>query len=379
MTKITYIHSIPSDEMRDRSALVGVGQRYLPYTDMTEGEMKLALLSEQARMLSQSYPEMRYLQDARAMLDNALYAGVHGGINYTGVIDPRLFDIAKSIQVAKNQYRPATGDFLVDRGPMSKITGIGAPIVPVTEEDCEDYATRKANAWYKIDRKKFWWKALPVGGQKGRWNQYKAECAVKKEIEGILNRSITGSSHHVVYKSLDVLKPFLRGSLVRTKKLLHLSGLQGLGNAAEVNKTLMDQWVETALMQANSREGFGPVDSVVTSLSIAPNAQALANEYFKTGTDAKVGAVLTVIAGVTALVGAIAKAVSAASEMQKELNAKKAGVMGAAQGFGTEAFRAESSDYDSDAPQSQGQTAGNNTIIYAGGAALLGYFLFAKK
>ncbi len=376
MTRITYIHAIPADEIRDRGAAVTKSQRYLNYTNMTEGEMKLALLQEQARMLSQAYPEMAYLKTASAMLDNALYKGVHGGIQFHGIVDPALYDVARSITNARGQSRPAGGTFLNERNIFAS-AGIGDSIVPVTTEDCEDYATRMANKKYGLDRKKFWWKALPFGGKKGHWKQFEAECKTKKDIEGILNRAITGSSHHVVYKSLDVLKPVLRNTFVRTKNLLHLAGVQGLGNAADVNKTLMNQWVETALMQANAGYGFGPVDSVVTSLSIAPDPGATANAYFSGNTSEKqekIGLVVATITAVTALVAAIGAAVGKAAEMQKELNAKKNGVMAAANGFGTEAFRAETSDYDTDGQPHEA----NKTMIYLGGAAVLGWLLLKK-
>lgn len=374
MTKITYIHAVPSDEIKDRSALIGPAN-YLPYTQLTEGEMKLALLSEQARMLASAYPEERYLRDAVSMLNNALYSGIHAGVRFDKVVDGRLYDVAKTIEIAKGQRRPAAGDIIGTRNIYNGVAGIGADIVPQTTEDCEDYATRKANAFYKVDRKKFWWKALPFGGQKGRWKNYKEECETKKEVERILNSAITGSSHHVVYKSLNVLRPVLRNTFVRTKNLLHLAGVEALGNAADVKKTLMDQWIETATMRANAALGFGPVDSVLTSLSLAPNAVAAA--YFdanggNSGKWDKVGVVVATITAVTALVAAIGAAIGSASQMQKELNAKKNGVMNAAQGFGTDAYRAEQTDFDGDTNVSP---TGGNKLLLLGGAAALAWAL----
>lgn len=392
MTRISYIHAVPANEIAQRSIMVPNTPRYIPYNSLTKGEMRLMLLAEQARMLSAAYPEMRHLHQAATMLDNAVYNGVHGLGSFIGAIGPELQDVARAITRAKKEWGPAAGEFLTDRsiwGGLRGVRGIyDAPIVPVTTEDCEDYATRLANKQFGLSRSRFWWKTTPFGDKKKRWKELESECETKKAVEGIMNASLQKSSHHVLYKSLDTLKPQLRQTFVRVKSLLHVAGVQGLGNAAEVGKDLMNTWVETALMRENSTLGFGPVDSVITSLSLAPNAQTLAQEYFgvtdksrggSTKSD-KIGEPITIalIAGVTALVAAIGKSLASASEFQKQLNAKKTGVLNAAQGFGTEAFSAQQSDFDNDAPVTTPTGSNVSTPLILGGAAVLFWALTSK-
>jgi hypothetical protein len=374
MTRISYIHAIPGDEIAQRSAEIRRTSNYLPYTQLTAGEMYLSLLGEQARMLAAFYPEYRYLSNGSDMIDNALSAGLHKGISFVGSVPTELQNVARAITSATRLSSPATGQFLTERNQFTGIKIGETPIVPMTSEDCEDYATRKANQKYGLERTKFWWKALPVGGQKGHWKIFEAECKVKKEIEQILNKSITGSAHHITYKQLNGSNPLISGLFTRTKALLHVAGVGALGNAAEVGKGLMDAWTETAIMRQNAALSFGPVDSVITGLSLAPDAPDFAGRYFeaqggeKWRTGPKIGIAVATIAAVTALVTAIAAAVGKAAEMQKELNAKKSGVMAAAQGFGTEAFRADASDYTGNT----NNNTGNNVLpfVLAGAAAI---------
>lgn len=388
MTRISYIHAVPANEIVHRAAMVPGVPRYMPYTSLTRGEMRLMLLADQARMLAAAYPEARHLSRAADMMDNAVYNGIHAGVNWIGAIEPELQDVARLISRAKKDWAPATGEFLTEREIATGLRGIrgiyDTPVVPVTTEGCEDYATRMANKQFGLSRTKFWWKTTPFGDKKRRWKELEAECELKKEVEKILNNRLQKSSHHVVYKSLDTLKPDLRKTFVRVKGLLHVAGVEGLGNAAEVGATLMNQWVETTLMRENAALGFGPVDSVITSLSLAPNAPEFAARYFgddKTrGGGTKIGEPITiaVIAAVTALVAAIGKSVASAAAFQKELNAKKAGVLNNAQGFGTEAFKAVGADFDGETVTVTPGASGNNTPLLLGGAAVLIWALTSK-
>ena len=83
MSKISYIHglgasSVPADEWAQRGKEVP-GRQFIPYMNMTSGQMKLALLEEQLRILAGYYPEHRSeLLPAITKLENTLHAGVHG-------------------------------------------------------------------------------------------------------------------------------------------------------------------------------------------------------------------------------------------------------------------------------------------------------------
>ncbi len=109
-TGIYEIHgAVPQNEFADRGREIGVSSNYIPYLSLTKGEMRLALLAEQARMFSKAFPEYKEYRRSLTMLDNALNAGVSRGVNFSGAIHGEVLQrVAREIAAASRQQRPAS-------------------------------------------------------------------------------------------------------------------------------------------------------------------------------------------------------------------------------------------------------------------------------
>ncbi|MGL5131990.1 MAG: hypothetical protein ACRC78_05640 [Planktothrix sp.] len=346
---------------------------YLPYTRMTEGQMKLALLKQQADVYAQYYPEMAEYRQASVMLENALYRGEAyniSGINYR----PMLMQVGREIERSQKIFKPASKVYIQPEN------GINADIVDIINvsnpNDCDKYATDQTNL--KEGKKLATWqyKAMPFGGLKGRWLQHRAICEVSIEIEKILNSTLDDGAYHMLYKSLP--SKLLYPAAVETKKILHGGGVQGLALAAEVAKGLMDGWVETTILKNNANRGVGPVGSAISGVYLSEDRDNLAEAVNQIINPTNgIGAVGVTIVAVTALVTAVAGAIGAAAKMQAELNKKKSGVLNVAQGFGTAAYNPDTTDWNKGATQSNNTP--NNNLLLLGAAGLGLYFLTEKK
>lgn len=353
---------------------------YIPYTMLTQGEMKLALLAEQADIYAQAFPENREYAQAKNMLDNALRVGVSNGVNFVGALyNPVLQQVAKEIAQASRQTRPASRGGLLGRQSLS--TGIG-DIVLDFDHDCVQYAAKAANKELRQDKS---WKYYDNFGtperEKNVFKKYKGECKIRVDIEKIVNQSITNASHHVVYYGLQEDFPAIKDTMVATKHLFHTIGIQGLANATDVDKGLMATWSETSILAKNTAVGVGPVDSINSSFYLSKDPDAYLASYVawqkKRGGASIKGIGNPVAAVIIPLIGAITAAVVAAADMQKQLNAKRAGAMAAAQGYGTDALLAKESDFG----EKKGQPpagSGSNTLLLVGAAAA-GIYLLTNK
>lgn len=384
MTRISYIHNIPADEMAGRLSEVPKVPAYIPFTEMTTGEFDLAQLRERAAIYAPAFPENKSLATAVTMLDNALYRSVHNAPAFVGAIPDDLQSVAYMISKARYRTAPASGDLYGGRD-LAKGVRIGADIVPASIPGfCSDYATEKMNRQFGKNHSRAYYEALPpIGYVKNQWNKYRAECDTIKAVEKIVNARIVESSHHVLYKSVN---PAFQGITPRVdiKRLLHISGVGALANVTTVKEAQMDAWVETSILRQNANQQVGIADSVQSSLFLSPDPEKYLAAYYGAGggparpgsskVNGHIGEPIT-LAAITALLTVIATAIGNAAKMQQELNTKKAGAMAAAQGFGTTAFKSEKGDWGitTDKP---GQPSGSsNTGLLIGGAAVAAYLL----
>lgn len=384
-TGIYEIHgNVPHNEFPDRGREVSGPMGYIPYTNITKGEMKLALLLEQAKIYAAAFPENKEYVTATNMLYKSLRDGVSNGVKFVGALyNPLLQQVALEVSKASRQTAPASKGGLLGRVSLAQgISGIGEVEFKFNfDHDCVQYATKAANAKYRNaiggEKSWQWWQNLLNDSDHRRYYKAKkAECAVRIDIEKIVNERITGASHHVLYHGLDEAYPAITGTAVVTKHLLQLGGVAGLANATETDQSLMGIWSETSILKKNTAAGVGPVGSVPSSFYLAPDPDAFNDSYAKWKTTKvynnpkkdKIGG----LAAVTALIVAIGAAVKEAASFQRALNEKKAGAMGSALNYGTPALESLQSDFNT----AGGGGSSNNLLLF--GAAAAGIYLLTQ-
>jgi hypothetical protein len=295
MTRISTIQgvrgSIPANEMAQRSQLVR--SSYLPYLSLTQGEMMLANYMDKARMYAAYYADPTY-QNAATMLENALYAGVHNGIHFVGAIPDALQPIAAAIVAAKGMNRPASGDILLERPeidrPKGFLSGVHiANIVPNDPnlDDCHKYALSYVQKYYKtltvaeIAARV----ALPLLNQDiiKKYKEGKEVCKRKKEVEKLLNQSITEFGHHTLYGFLPNLGNDFP-NVISTKRILQASGHEDLARVANATEGNMKIWLDTAIMRRNAQSSLEPYNQWETNqywAGLPKEAVAEFNEFVK--------------------------------------------------------------------------------------------------
>lgn len=347
MTRISTIHGIGQDEYAGRGAMV-TQQPYIPYLSLTKGEMELYLAAQQARILAQWYgSDAPQYGEALTMIDNALHAGVHRGINWVGAVPDYLQNVARMIRQAERQNQPASRALFYRPG--GAMNGIGQ-IIPIDQRkaECIKQANKLKNANDLI-------KAIK-------------KCDQQFAIEKIFNDRIEGTGHHMLYHGIgqDNKMP----ETVKTKLLLQLSGVQGMAVAGSIDNSLMRGWVETGILSKNAQIGAGPIGSIRASVELSPDPALYLQRFTSAKSSKTRGDVINGIgAGPLAplIIGAITAALKVAANLIDLLRQKQATI--AAQGFGTEAFSGRPSDWDSQ--EVAGGISTTTLILLAAGAGML--------
>lgn len=404
MTRISQMNGLTPAPFVPTSGIV---QDFVPYTGLTEGEMRLWLLRNQALTYRQLYPEYKEYEKAYNMLTNALHNNISAGIKFIGAIPDELQMVAREIDRASRQTAPTNSGGLFSRIGPSAIGDIVVSNIP--ESNCEQYATRMANIEFKKKFKKELsttnWKRLKAGkwipgllllnALKGvspsawyqKWENYKLTCQNTKEIEGILNGYIVNGSHHVLYKSLPY-EQFIP-ERVLTKRIFHQGGVAGLATTGGMKTELMSLWTETGIQAKNASINIGSLNSLQSSALLAPDPEKfgvllkiVTNSEEK---DAKTRGGIGVIdpATITLITAAITAAVAVSTTLIKALFDKKSTAMNSAEGtgFGTEAYAANQKDFLSSGDPSKpgtGTEGGSNSmmpLILAGA----GLYLLTQK
>jgi len=348
MTKISEIHGIPTGEFNERGAEVNTSG-FVPYLSLTQGEMQIWLAAQKAKMLAQWYGKDRpqYTQAAQ-LLENALYANLHGATNYFGALPDALQPIARLISTAKRRNRPASvGGIMARRG-----AGIGA-IIPTQDrlKACIEYAKKQ-----NINNDK-------------KAEEYR-KCIKRFEKENIINANLVNMAPHMVYKNLPANQT-LPTEVVITRKL-HRLGVEGISGVADITDySLVYQWVENGILQKNLQGGVGPFDSVQTSYALSPNADALLAAYVPYNIkDNKMNGIGIAPLVLAAIVTVVTAAITAAFAYLSEIRKTEILAMSEAKGFGTPEFSAKQSDWMLSGTNPP-TTAGISPMLLIGGAAAL--------
>lgn len=345
MTQISEIHGIPTGEFNERGAEVNTSG-YVPYLSLTQGEMSLWLAAQRAKMLAQWYGKDRpQYEQAANLLENALVANLHGSGSYFGAMPDALQPFASLITQAKRRTRPASmGGIVARRG-----SGIGQ-IIPTENrlkaciEDAKKQATGIADYLLR-----------------------QSACQKRYKKEVIINNNLVNMAPHMLYKNLPA-NATLPTDVVITRKF-HRLGVEGIAGVADITDyKLVYQWIENGILQKNLQGGVGPLDSIQTSLSLAPNADELLAQY-ATGKIAgpHVGIAPLVVA---AIVTVVTTAIGAAFTFLTEIRKTEILAMSEAKGFGTPEFSAKKSDWELSGTNPP-TTAGISPLLLIGGAAAL--------
>lgn len=374
MTRISEIHGlaaqVPANEFADRGKEVTT-PGYIPFLSLTAGEMRLLLIKQRADLLAQFYPDVPAYRAAAQMVDGALQAGVHRGVAWVGGVSDDLQRVARAIAQAEGETWPAAGHIF---GRPTIYAGIGSII-----GDCEAWATEQNNRFYGQNNSTNEWKfgTLVKKARRERWNNFVAECVTRKQIEQLYNDRINALAHHMLYHQLSEGYQF--PNKVETKHLLHIGGIEAMGNAADMGRTLMGTWVENGVVAKNAQLGAGPAGSVSSSFSLAEDGNAQYERYkaWQNGQpippnpkQGKINAI-GVIPAAAVIISAIATAITAAAGFLSELTKLKQGAMAAASGFGTTAYAGAKTDWPGSELNDLGPKSSLPFLLLLGGGALL--------
>jgi len=348
MTRISTIHGLPPyDEWADRSANVAA-KDYFPYLSMTRGQLELSLLRQRAQMYAGFYPEYATYTKAVAMLDRALKDG-DTGVNYIGAVPDELQGLAATITRAAAQRQPASRAGMLTAPRMGEI-------IPVQQryETCIQRSLSEKGLLTTQPHPSDTLKTSVWNTQKGARESIIAKCRKLFEVEKILNSGIEKSGHHMLYKTVP--NGYAVPGDVRTKRILHRTGVEGMAVVGEIDAALMYMWVENGIMLKNTEAQIGPMNSTYSSLYLSPDPQKSldlfkkwmngqpisAQEKWNAGKVAGIG----VIDPITAkIILAIAGALVAAFGFLKSLREQKDYAMVQAQGFATDAYSASEGDW----------------------------------
>lgn len=398
MTKIAYVHGpsgtplagkkkgkgIPADEVRQRAAVVPVQGAYIPYNSLTKGEMHLALMLQQAKILNDYYRQPQYAEAVKH-LQNALYSGVHGvGNAYIGAADtPTLQSVARAINAARRDTRPASGGSIIGRsGGLDSGIHIGDPVIP--------YEQRQSDCLAK------------AGANPGSI----ARCRMRFDLEKILNDGMEKSGLYLAYGFLPDSSAY--PGLATTKTHEAIIAQQELARVGEFSQGLVQQWLNVGMMRNNATVAkIEPFNWVQTNsfLMTLPQAatdeiQAILSKYGNLKAQ-KIGGVdinilrkeiaqqivsvikkyrqpavgIDPITATVAIIGAIVALLGGVSQFAKDLRTKKQDAFAATRGFGTRAFGPDEGDWTGDGGSGTGTAGGMSTPLLIGGAAVAAYLL----
>lgn len=381
MTKISYIAgTIPTNEFADRAK----GVKPLPYFNpltMTEGQAYLTLMRDQALTLAQYYPENKTYRKALDMIANNLNKGVNGYRPYFGVVDKSLYPVARAIDVYHELRQPAVLPHMGGgkvAGSWTDESLIAGEIAP----PADFFAW-----WWSVDVAYLKTKGFsgPASLKNGfgkeitRLREYKIKYDTLLYIINLYNEKLDTFAHHPLYSFLPQRNQYPPS--VVTKNILHSAGVQGMAQVGDFSTANMALWTRNSILRSNIAGGAGALSPERTAFALSGLSESEYNAFLgvnsasvKSGTKwIKVnGAAVGDPAVVVAIIGLLGTAITAAMQWLKEAQAKREAAMASVQGWGTQAFSANETDWNGYKQQPMPTGGSDMTVpLVLGGAAAL--------
>lgn len=316
MTKISYIHGIgiPQDEWVDRSANVPE-KSFIDYANMTDGQLRLALIREQLGILAGYYPEDKQWLKGYNQLSDYLSSGVSGQKIGEKYLIPFL----------KNEISRA-------KWMTQKASSVNGLLVPM--EDCNRYENMFEDPYGNITR----------NIQEPEYTN----CLRDNRYKKLLNEHLEETSHHVLYRFVE--NPNLEPNVVATKSVSHKLAIQKLCQITGLSESNMTTWIRTGILRTNSKHGapvMQPEKTIETMRIGIPYQEA-----------ERVGEPISVtLIALAKVLGAITAAIAAAKALLGGMEPTDRQKMESASNyFGLNEFGPGESDYEN-----WGNNSGNGT------------------
>jgi hypothetical protein len=358
MTNIAYLRGIErGNPPADFSRTIVPGAALDPL-QMTKGEMKLALLADQLRLVG-SYYDNAGQKRAAEIITDLLAQGFHNAAPITTGVP----GVDAAIRKAQRQKRPASGAAFIRKNraaglPEAAIAGIqgqatiGEVLIPF--QSCDEYIEYPSFNPYD-----------PYAGVDTSRPTYLPgynECRQTQEYIGLLNTKLAPSSHHLLYEYVGAGEP----GAVSAKRVLHRNAVSNLAKVTKLDLELFRGWLRNGVIRNNTINGLDPLQPEDTYAILKQSSQASVGELIVTLT--AIGKLLAILIGAISATAALIGALK---------NPDKMLLQNSAQGIGTPTFGPEKDDFFQ-SQQPSGNFIEQNKNILLPAAAGLAVLLIAK-
>ncbi len=255
MTKISYVHGIPSPSKRPAFLPKASNMRYLPqkrylnYGAWTEGELMLMLALEQIELEQGFYDDpLNIYGQARDMLVDTIFRGAHTGIGVgmpTGFVPEEIANTVNVIRHAKKLSTPA--GLVVDAQFRPSINGGFDPNGPLIDEiDCVAKYPYPSSVPAS---------ALPHALSTKHHNR--AQCREQNEHIRNLNKNYGDSAHQNLYAFVS--NPNSEPNLVAVKYDKHQTFHDIIHDITNLGRINLLMWTRNGVMRHNFEKGDQPL------------------------------------------------------------------------------------------------------------------------
>lgn len=401
MTKISYIAgAVPTNEFADRANQVTPLPYFNPLT-MTDGQAYLTLMRDQAITLAQYYPENKTYRKALALIATQLNKGVNGFRPYYGVVDRSLYPVARAIDMYHERRQPAVLPNVAKVAGSWTDESLIAGEVPTPDADflawwwSVDSAYLKTKGIKTLDMLRAWAdkyinklnltpeqnaanQKVYDAGPRQRRTEFQIKYDTLKYIVNLYNTKLDTFAHHPLYSFLPQRNQYPPS--VVTKNILHSAGVQGMAQVGDFSTQNMALWTRNSILRSNIAGGVGALSPERTAFALSGLPESEYGAFLGTSVNPVGSATKWKSVGdpvsasiIVAIIGLLGTAVTAAMQWLKEAQAKREAAMASVQGWGTQAFSANETDWDgyTQKPIPSGGSDLSTPLLIGGGALAL--------
>lgn len=310
MTKLTYIHGIPSSEWTDRGRNVAA-PTYMNYSAMTEGELRAALVYDQLKIYSEFYPENQDYRRAAAVLQDAIFTGLHGpSLPNSALSGGQAYAFARTLLERSRRLTQPAAHYMVNRPAIGK--GRDDFFDPVAALELFGALASLVGHPDQVTEKQpqvgF---LLPILGislfAKKKKEPTTAELQAK--YQKLLNEKLEGSSHHILYNF--VANPNAESGTVAAKTLNHRLAVAKWAEITGLSEENIRQWLRNGVLRGNAKQGIAPLtpeDSIETLRVGVPQKNASASSGV--GEPITIGLVIAILSAISGAVAVTAQLIN---------------------------------------------------------------------